>query len=38
MIDNNQNEFNRWFSQAKHDYKVVKDNLNLKNYDWVCFR
>lgn len=38
MIDNNQNEFNRWFSQAKHDFKVAQDNLDLKNYDWVCFQ
>jgi len=37
MIDNNQNEFNRWFSQAKYCFKVAYDNLDLKNYDWVCF-
>jgi HEPN domain-containing protein len=33
IIDNNKKEFNRWFSQAKHDFKVAQDNLDLKNYD-----
>lgn len=37
-MDNNKKEFNRWFSQAKHDFKVAQDNLDLKNYDWVCFQ
>lgn len=36
-MDNNKKEFNRWFSQAKHDFKVAQDNLDLKNYDWYVF-
>lgn len=37
-MGNNGKEFNRWFSQAKRDFKVAQDNLDLKNYDWVRFR
>ena len=37
-MNNNRREFNRWFSQAKHDFNVAQDNLGLKHYDWVCFQ
>ncbi len=37
-MDNNRNEFLRWFSQAEYDLKSAKDSLENENYEWACFQ
>ncbi|HUX99148.1 MAG TPA: HEPN domain-containing protein [Candidatus Deferrimicrobium sp.] len=37
-MNNNENEFLRWFSQAKFDLEAAKVSLNAGNYEWACFQ
>lgn len=37
-MNNNQNEFNLWFSQAKFDLEAAKTSLTAGNYEWACFQ
>jgi len=37
-MNNNQNEFNLWFSQAKFDLEAAKTSLMAGNYEWACFQ
>ncbi|MFX1297241.1 MAG: HEPN domain-containing protein [Promethearchaeota archaeon] len=37
-MKNNQNSFNRWFSQAKFDLEAAKTSLKAGNYEWACFQ
>ena len=37
-MNNNQNEFNLWFSQAKFDLEAAKTSLTAGNHEWACFQ
>jgi len=37
-MNNNLNEFERWFSQAKFDLDAAKDSLKAENFEWACFQ
>jgi len=37
-MNNNQNEFNLWISQAKFDLQAAKASLTAGNYEWACFQ
>jgi len=37
-MNKNENEFSRWFSQAKFDLEAAKVSLKAKHYEWACFQ
>jgi HEPN domain-containing protein len=37
-MNNNENEFSRWFSQAKFDLEAAKASLKAESYEWACFQ